>query len=101
MERNSKRRRDALAKIEPIQSVSKDRANAATNQRKKQDDYKEFPNSLEESTTEKESRKHRYQDAQDAVIHRDRFSNPVDSIHTKADDNRRQVTAEHSRKHGA
>ena len=34
VERNRERRRDALAKIEPVQSVSKDGANAAANQRK-------------------------------------------------------------------
>ena len=56
VECNRKRRRNALTKIEPVQSVSKDGANATANQRKQQNDNKQLPNAVEEPATEKESR---------------------------------------------
>ena len=55
---------------------------------------------MEKTTAEKEGRKCSNQDTQDAVIRCDRLRNSVDGVHAKADDNRRQVTAEHGRKHG-
>ena len=101
VERNRKRRRDALAKIEPVQSVSKDGANATANQREQQNDNKQLPNAVEEPAAEKECRKRGNQDAQDAIVSRDRLRNSIDGIHAEAHDDRRQVTAKHRSKHGA
>ncbi len=59
VERNRERRRDALAKIEPVQSICKDGTDTTANQRKEQYDYEQFPDMMEESSTKKECRKRR------------------------------------------